>query len=130
MAFCEILIIAYLVYAPLILLFYWRLLKSFSHPKYTANKGDKFKPFMRTDYANWNHLEIYFGALFILPIRAIGTIVSAVIFYILLQAASKCNPELIPVHSGGPDLPWKPSFYRVNFALKFIARCYMFFSGF
>lgn len=47
---------------------------------YLTNKEliipEKFKPFVRTDRANWKICLIYFGATFLFPIRLIAAVIA------------------------------------------------------
>ncbi len=37
---------------------------------------EKFRPFYRRDWGKWNMIEVYFGAVFLFPVRAVGLLLS------------------------------------------------------
>jgi hypothetical protein len=52
------------------------------------NLEKEYKPYARTDVKNWSILEIYFGALVLLPIRCIGLFTVLIPCYLALRLGS------------------------------------------
>ena len=71
MSFCLLFFILFLIYAVLISLLIHKILnKNLSFlKKSNENLELKYKPFERKDFNQWNHFEIYFMAIFFLPVR-------------------------------------------------------------
>lgn len=69
----EYLLLAYLAYAIFIIRFYKRLVAKLSYiDEIDISKlPEIYLPFARMDKKNWNMMEIYFGAVFLLPIRLV-----------------------------------------------------------
>jgi lysophosphatidylcholine acyltransferase / lyso-PAF acetyltransferase len=71
----NLLAICYLVYAVLIVGYFKNLMQSLKFTeKLDPHLPEKFKPFERHDRANWRMWEIYAGALVLLPLRVVLTI--------------------------------------------------------
>ncbi|CAD8173929.1 unnamed protein product [Paramecium pentaurelia] len=120
----ELLLLLYIVvYCPLIIYVYSSLLKKYEDPKYhRSDIPEKFQPFRRRDYKNWNKLEIYFGAIFLLPLRLIFVLGSLFAFAFVFFVTTK-DFKL--------ENPWPANRYKfLRQPLQFLARAYLFFSGF
>lgn len=87
----QLLVLLYVfIYCPLIISVYYNLLKKYEDPKYLRSDiPEKFQPFRRRDYKNWNKLEIYFGALVLLPLRLIFVLGSLFSFAFVFFIATK-----------------------------------------
>ena len=49
------------------------------------NIDELYKPYERRDFAKWNKFEIYFCAIFLLPVKLIILSISCIIYYIFLR---------------------------------------------
>ncbi len=82
--FCWICVILFLAWVVFIHRFVRKIM--FKELKYTLtrdpNLKEEYKPFERNDRKNWNYLEIYILSIFVMPLRAIGVVLS--MCYILL----------------------------------------------
>jgi hypothetical protein len=119
----SFLLIAFVIYAIVITRFYKNLIErlSFIDRDYT-DLPELYRPFSRTDYRNWSVLEIYLGAIFLLPWRLLG------VFGLLIPCYG-----VIRIGSIGVPLKqeWPATRYRIVLAIvKFMTSGYMFFSGF
>lgn len=90
MELSEIFIIIFLVYSILIIRFYRNLLIRCKrlYDRDFKELPESYEPFIRYDYKNWNHFEIYFGAVFLLPLRITLVIASLLSCYISLWVGS------------------------------------------
>jgi len=82
--------IIFLIYSILIIRFYRSLLIRCKrlYDRDFHELPESYEPFIRYDYKNWNHFEIYFGAVFLLPIRIALVIASLLCCYISLWVGS------------------------------------------
>lgn len=87
--FWEIFLALYIIYAIFIVRYINRLITvdlkftEFCDPNLPA----KYLPFQRYDRKNWNLIEIYLGAIFLLPIRLFLIVISLLLlgFYIFAR---------------------------------------------
>ena len=80
----------FLLYSISITRFYKNLLNKCKkvHDRDFSGIDDMYKPFVRYDYKNWSHLEIYLGAIFLLPMRLSMIFISLMICYLALWIGS------------------------------------------
>jgi hypothetical protein len=77
------------LYSVLIVRFFKRMLaKLRRNDRDYSTLPEEYQPFIRYDYRNWSHLEIYFGAIFLLPIRLLGVALTLIPCLIILRVGS------------------------------------------
>lgn len=77
----------YAIYSILILKWLYKILNqdlSFFYGITPESLPEKYQPFARFDRHQWNHLEIYFCAIFLLPIRLTLTMIFIIIYYLII----------------------------------------------
>jgi uncharacterized MAPEG superfamily protein len=134
MIFCII----FAIYAIFIVSFFRKIIASL---KWAENPipgvTELHKPFERQDRNNWNLFEIYFGAIFLVPIRLIFIIITLLLcLSCQLIGAYGMSYLFFQVYFHiflGMKLTdeWDPKRHRITkFLVNFLARVYMFLSGF
>lgn len=86
----EYVSLAYLLYAVFIIRLYKRLIANLSYIDNLDYNSlpELYRPFARYDKRNWNMLEIYFGAVVLLPLRLIGVGLLLIPCYLTLVIGS------------------------------------------
>lgn len=69
----------------------FKKLKFLEHP--IQNLPDSLKPFERVDRKNWKIYEIYFCAIFLLPIRLTLVVISGIILSLINTVSSMTSPK-------------------------------------
>lgn len=96
--------------------------------KYTEtldpNLEERFKPFERFDRKQWNIKEMYFCAIFLLPIRVFMILASMIFLTLFLYVIVGFKPNAHREEYA----PWKRN--AVMYASRIVARIILFASGF
>lgn len=120
----QALLTLWLIYAVFIIRFLRKQLTSGLSNIINENKeiGEKYDPFRRKDISKWNRFEMYFVAVFLLPIRMIHFLISTVTCTYLVKLA------LLGTHYTKPLS--KPRRFIIRNASRILARSCLYSFGF
>ena len=120
-----IIITLFFIWAAYIISFFSHLInkKLIRYKHLDTNLDEKYKPFERFDYNEWNKCEIYFCAVFLLPIRIaiiISSMASIILILNLIVFSTKSKEKEVYPY-------WKKSI--ISFIVCKTARLILFCSG-